>query len=209
MTTQNLGLIIPSITDEIHQTITDLGTNFEKLDQAAELYASSIPTNGDWLRQQRVWNSNPVSAAYVGWVVVRPGKAAAKWSSLYPTIIGDYIVPLGDNGHIYQCIQGGHSGVSEPSFPTVANATVDDTKNGSTWVAGHEYQLNDIVFPSLENDSFYVCEIPGTSGTVEPNWSAASGDPNTDNVIRWRTYRTVKWKEVGAAVLFKGFGMIE
>jgi hypothetical protein len=207
--TTNLGLIKPQLTDEIHQTIADVATSFQKIDDAAELYKDAIPTTGIWNKKQRVWNGDPAIGEYVGWVVVRTGQAADKWSSLYPYTIGDLATPLLDNGHVYKCIQGGTSAVSAPTFPVVTGAIVEDRQGSSGWQAATDYVVNSIVTPSVPNGCFYVCESVGDSGSSEPLWAATEGDVTIDSGLTWRAYRIVKWEEVGTSALFKGFGKIE
>lgn len=208
-TTNNLGLIKPTLTDEIHQTVSDIATSFQKIDDAADLYADNVPTSGSWTKKQRVWNNNPTSGSYVGWVVVRSGQATQKWASIRPYTIGDLIMPLNDNGHIYECIQSGTSGVTLPTLPVTTDGTVEDHNGATSWQAATSYAANSIVLPGVPNGFFYVAETAGNSGSTEPLWSATEGDANLDNGITWRTYRIAIWQEAGTSVMFKGFGIIE
>ncbi|MDH6674228.1 hypothetical protein M2277_004920 [Paenibacillus sp. LBL] len=206
--TKNLDLVKVDLYEEMHQTIINFSDNFQKIDDAAELYANNFPQLGNWVKKQRVWNSNPASGSYIGWVCVRDGIAARTWNALTPYTLGDYIVPLADNGHVYQCTKTGNSGVTQPTFPLSPQGIVEDTKGGVPWRSATRANANDIVFPTLDNGAFYVCEVPGVTGSAEPLWSASAGDAVYDGNVTWRVYRKTEWKEVGPAALFKGFGII-
>ncbi|ALS22318.1 hypothetical protein [Paenibacillus naphthalenovorans] len=204
-----LKLIIPSLNDEVQQTILDLAFNFQKLDDASNTYAIQIPTSGFYKLNEKVWNSNPQTGQYVGWVNTREGRASPKWTPLYAYNVGDFVVPNVDNGHYYECIQAGRSGVNEPTFLTNEGSLIEDTKNGSTWQPSKVYNLYDVVFPTLDNNRFYVCTVAGTSGSNEPNWSLIDGGTVDDNMVVWTGYRKVIWQEKGIACNFKPFGKIE
>jgi hypothetical protein len=207
--TPNLGLIRPSLTDEIHQTIIDLSDNFKKLDDVAEIYMSNPPTSGTWEISKKVYNVNPVSGSYIGWVNVRSGTAAPKWSVLTNYNVGDVIVPTIDNGHFYTCVQSGRSGTVEPIFPVSSESTVQDIQGATIWQPSKSYQLNEIVIPSMSNNRFYVCTVAGVSGTNEPVWSLVDGGTVSDGMVVWTGYRICTWKESGISALFRPFGKIE
>jgi len=49
-----------------------------------------------------------------------------QWVASSPYQVGVVVVPNPSNGHVYQCIQAGISGASQPTFPTTAANTVKD-----------------------------------------------------------------------------------
>lgn len=206
--TQNLGLTIPNLNDEIHQTIVDLGNNFLAIDRNAELQQSHYPTTGHWNIGARIWNSAPSIGSSVGWINVRTGEAAPAWVNLTAYSVGDLIVPNQDNGHYYECIQSGRSGVNEPIFPLSAAGTIKDIHGSTTWQANKRYELNEIVIPTLENNRFYLCTVAGTSGGVEPNWTTTDGTSTDDHEVVWLSYRITVWQEKGVAAHFRPFGEI-
>lgn len=208
-TTTNLGLIIPNLNNEVHQTIQDLGYNFQKIDDAAEVYMPSPPTSGEWQLYRRIWNSQPDVGEYAGWINIRGGVSAPEWEPIKSYTNGDLIVPTSDNGHYYECIQTGYSGVQEPTFPVTSGASVKDIKGSTTWQASTTYQFHDIVVPTVDINRFYVCTVAGVSGSVEPNWSLVDGSTVSDGMVVWTGYRIAVWEEKGTASLFRPFGKIE
>lgn len=206
---KNLNLIIPSLSDEIHQTILDIGRNFEKLDDISEIYMSEPPTEGMWSRDRKIYKMNAEIGDYIGWINVREGRAAPQWEQLKFYNVEDVIVPTRDNGHYYVCVQSGWSGVNEPTFPTTSNQPVSDIKGATTWKPSTHYELYDIVLPSNDNNRFYVCTVPGVSGQTEPVWSLVDGSTVDDGMVVWTSYRIAIWQEAGAAALFRPFGKIE
>lgn len=209
-TTRKLGLIKPDLyRDEAHQTILDLAYNFQKLDDVAESYASSVPTSGNHAICERIWNDKPAIGSYAGWICTRAGTSAPKWTGLTSFKIGDRIIPSTDNGHVYECIQAGYSAPLEPTFPVSANAEIQDTKGASTWIANKAYKQQDIVFPTIDNGRFYVCTVAGDSGAFEPVWATSDGITTNDGTVVWSSYRITKWKETGVSAMFRPFGKIE
>lgn len=208
MNTTNLNLVKPILDDNIHQTIQDLADNFQKIDDATELYVSATPTIGTWVKPQRVWNNNPSSGNPMGWVVTRSGTACLNWLSKNLYTFGDTVVPTIDNGHFYQCIQTGKSGVTVPTFSVSAGGIVDDTYGFTIWQGTQSYALNSIIKPTLNNDRMYVCTFAGVSGTTEPIWNTIEDSFTSDNGIQWNCYKIVKWEEKGTAVKFNIFATI-
>ena len=206
--TNKLKLKIPSFTDEIENTLRDLGTNFNILDMISDEYVSATPTIGDHAITKRLYNSNPIYGSYLGWVNSRSGKSAPFWQSLKAYTVGDYIVPYVDNGHVYVCVQSGTSGVTEPIFPVSTEIEFSDTRRASTWSATTQYKLNDIVIPTVDNGRFYRCIQAGESGDIEPTWQQVDGATTYDKNATWATYRICRWKETGSAALFLPFGKI-
>ncbi|WP_063563065.1 hypothetical protein [Paenibacillus sp. O199] len=206
--TDKLHLKIPSFTDEIENTIRELGDNFRLLDLISDDYVSATPTSGDYLITKRLYNTSPIYGGYVGWVNVRTGKAAQMWRSLKAYKNGDYIIPNSDNGHVYICIQSGQSALTEPVFPVSTGIEFNDTRKSSTWAVTTQYKLNDIVLPTIENGRFYICIQAGESGNTEPPWQQVDGATTYDKNASWATYRICMWKEAGSAALFYPFGKI-
>lgn len=207
--TENLGLIKPEIADEIHQTIVDLANNFQKISDVAEIYMNGFPTSGYWIVSDRVWSSTPIIGGYAGWINIREGTAASKWSSLTSFTLGDLIVPTIDNGHYYTCTQTGYSAVNEPTFPVTSGGTVEDTMGKTTWQASTTYAINDIVVPSIGNNRFYVCTVAGISGSTEPIWSTVDGGTVSDGAVVWIGFRILIWQEQGISAHFRPFGKID
>lgn len=62
------------------------------------------------------------------------------WTPSKAYVAGNVIVPSPQNGHTYICASGGTSGTTQPTWPTVSNATVTD--NSVTWREnGLQYQI--------------------------------------------------------------------
>ncbi|WP_068620010.1 hypothetical protein [Paenibacillus tuaregi] len=208
--TKRLQLKIPDLYhDEFYQFVMDLASNFQTIDDHAEEYADSVPVTGQWPLKQRLWNTNPSIGGYIGWVNTRAGTAANKWESLKPYKNGDLVVPHEDNGHVYQCIQTGYSGLKQPVFPVAIDAEVQDTNQAGVWQASKYYEKDELVFPTLDNGRFYVCIQAGESGDTEPSWLTNEGATTYDKNAVWASYRIAKWKEAGVSCLFRPFGMIE
>lgn len=209
MITQNLSLIKPDIDNEIYQTLLDLADNFQKIDDVAEIFLDNPPTNGYWKVNRKIYKKTPSVGDHIGWVNVREGMSAPIWTNLTLYSVGDLVVPTNDNGHYYECIQTGRSGINEPIFPVSSSETIKDINGKTTWQSSKNYNVNDIVIPSVDNGYFYVCTVSGISGPIEPTWSLVDGDTTEDNVVIWTGYRIVTWKEKGTAANFRPFGMIE
>src|SRR5690606_13470833 len=123
--------------------------------------------------------------------------------------IGSLVMTQANNGHIYECIENGVSGVSQPNLPLTPNASVFDLANSKGWIANKVYEVDDIVVPTNGHQLYYYkCVTGGTSGVREPIWSTITGVQNNDGSARWQVYKTVKWREVGVSCDFKNFGKI-
>ncbi|REK76302.1 hypothetical protein [Paenibacillus paeoniae] len=207
--TQTLKLIKPELSDNGRQTILDLASNMDKLDEAADIYSSTNPESGYWSKQKKIYYTNPQIGGYVGAVNIRSGQAAPKWTSLRRVLVGDPMIPTQDNGHYYVCTQSGYTAPFEPTWLVAANSITEDAKNKSEWKPQHAYRQYDIVVPNIPNDRFYVCTVSGTSGTTEPTWTTTDGTATSDANVVWMAYRIVKWKESGVAAQFRPFGKIE
>lgn len=209
-TTKKLGLVKPDWTyDEIGPTIDALANNFQKLDDISPDYADSPPDSGTWPSKHILYANNLSIGGYVGWINIRTGTATPKWERLKNYKNGDLVVPVKDNGHYYTCIQAGYSGLIEPIFPVSDGGIVQDTRNGNTWNPNHLYSVDDIVFPTIDNDRFYVCIQAGESGDTEPIWGLADGGTTYDKNTAWHGYKIAKWKESGPACLYRPFGKID
>lgn len=207
--TDKLKLIKPALSDEVQQTIIDLANNFQKIDDVSDSYMDTPPTSGTWKRDKKIYRKNVREGEHIGWVNVREGIAAPKWNSLYSYRVGDRIISNNNNGHVYECIQSGQSGVTEPNFPVISNQTIRDVNGATKWQPSRKYNLHDLVFPSQENGRFYVCTVSGISGTSEPNWSVTDGGTVDDGMAVWTGYRIVTWKEIGISANFRPFGKVE
>lgn len=209
MKTENLNLVKPDLEDHIHQTILDLASNFQKIDDVAEIYIDELPTSGFYNKNKRLWFKDVDVGEYIGAVCIRSGEAAPKWGSLKSYSIGDTIIPTVDNGHYYMCVQSGYSGPNEPTWNVDLGSETEDTKGKEIWEPSKYYNLYDVVVPTADNGRFYVCTVEGLSGASEPGWSTTDGVTTSDNEVVWTTYRIIKWKESGVSALFSPFGKIE
>ncbi|GIP32604.1 hypothetical protein [Paenibacillus sp. J2TS4] len=207
--TDKLKLIKPALSDEIQQTIIDLGKNFQILDDASDLYLEAPPATGTWKRDAKIYKKNATAEGYIGWINLREGSAAPQWNPLKSYTVGDKVVTASNNGHVYECTQSGRSGVTEPRFPVSAGSTIKDIDRATTWQPSKKYELYHVVLPSLENNRFYVCTVAGISGVSEPTWSTLDGGTVDDGMVVWTGYRIATWKEAGPAASFRPFGKID
>ncbi len=98
---------------------------------------------------------------------------------------GQRVVPVIANGLFYECIVGGLSSISEPSFPLIQNDTVND--NEITWKCLGGIPDN-IYFKSIEVGTAY-------SGSNEPIWPIEIGATIQDNEIIWQCLRDVTYSK--------------
>lgn len=208
--TKKLELIKPDWTnDEIGPILDALATNFQILDDKSADYADTPPISGVWPSKHILYANQLSIGGHVGWVNIRTGTAAPTWDSLknYPN--GSHVVPKNDNGHYYTCVQSGCSGLIEPIFPVSDNGQVQDSRGANTWNPSHFYNINDIVFPTIDNGRFYVCIQAGESGDIEPSWILMDGATTYDKNAVWHSYKIARWKENGVASLYRPFGKID
>lgn len=203
----------PEITDEIIDTINDIHNNMEMIDnlidESSVNLQSFLVSGQNYSRGKRLWNLLPVTNGNIGWVNIRNGVFAPTWQERTSYKLGDLVMTQSNNGHIYECIENGTSGVSQPSFPITPNSSVFDFRNANAWIGNYVYNVDDIVLATNGNQLYYYkCTTGGTSSTAEPTWSLTSGTQINDGSAIWQTYKSVKWKEVGTSCDFKEFGKI-
>lgn len=206
--TENLGLKKPQLSDNIYQTINDLSVNFQNLSDAAEIRMSSLPTSGNWPKRI-IWNTDFTIGGYAGWVNLRVGEAAPKWTSLTSYAVGAKILPTTDNSHYYICTQAGSSGYTQPTWPLTSGSTIREVAGATFWETGKHYNLNDMVLPTSDNGRFYLCVQTGNTATTQPTWPTTPGSILDDNTTRWRCYVIARWQEAGVSANFRPFGKIE
>jgi len=73
------------------------------------------------------------AASAGGFVTITTTPIISTFTTAYPTwatgityLVGDIVTPTVSNGHYYKCIQGGISGATQPTFPTVTGQQVTD-----------------------------------------------------------------------------------
>lgn len=103
-TTEKLALHLPDYTDEIYETIEQLGHNFAKLDEVSPDYGTAPPVAGTWQQRHIVWNAEPAIGDYAGWVNTRTGRTAPSWTELTSYKTGIMSSRKTDNAHVYICI---------------------------------------------------------------------------------------------------------
>lgn len=203
----------PEASDDILESIDGISENFEKIDkliiERTNSLTNFLKTGDSYERSKLIYNSAPVIGGAVGWINVRTGKYAPTWQERTIYNLGDIVISSVNNGHIYECVENGISGVSEPTFPTATNSAVFDKKNSAIWIPNRVYKVDDIVTATNGSELYYYrCTIAGTSGTTEPDWTQVAGTSISDGSARWQVYKTVKWKEVGVSCSFRDFGTI-
>ncbi|PYY28383.1 hypothetical protein [Paenibacillus illinoisensis] len=208
-TTPKLGLLKPEHMDETYQTILDLATNFQKLDDNAISKLQTSPVTGLHNRGDYIQNNTPSIGDYWGWVCTRAGRAAPKWTGLTSFTLGQFMIPTVDNGHVYECVQSGYSVVLEPTYPVTSGTEFQDIKGATTWQPSKAYKQQDVVFPTTDNGRFYVCVVAGDSANFEPTWATSNGITTNDGTVVWSSFRIAKWKEAGTSAIYRPFGKIE
>lgn len=209
----NHSLYKPEPQDDVLDTISKISENFEKLDELADISAISLTATlvdgRNYSVGKRIWNEMLSIGSSLGWVNIRDGVYAPSWQKGTTYNIGDRVMPDINNGHYYECIANGTSGVANPVFPTATNGMVYDTTGGSVWIANYVYNVDDIVFAINSNQVyFYKCIRGGTSDTTEPTWALNSGSTINDGSAIWQSYKSVRWKEAGVSCEFREFGRI-
>lgn len=201
------------VEDNPKDTIIEYGENFEKID----LFIAESTGNPEdlvvgktYYYATRIWDNSPSLGEYIGFVNLREGLYAPKWTPLKNYVIGDYVRAVVDNGNVYQCVVDGRSMNTVPTFLTNTNVEFHDAI-GNQWIPNYNYEVDDIVFSTDGSKLFYyICETSGLSDVVEPEWAnVIEGTILIDGSVVWRKEKTVIWKQVGASSNFRPFGKIE
>jgi hypothetical protein len=211
--TDRLNLIQPVVDDDIQDTIVWLSDNFKTIDDNFDEIISDISaflTSGRFYDSgKKFWNRIPDVGGFAGWTNIRSGVFAPIWIQQNTYNAGDKITANPDNGHYYECITGGTSGISQPVLSTVVDATTNDLNGERVWTPSYNHVLNDIVVATVGDKSYYYkCIIAGTTGVTEPSWDNVSGSTIIDGSVHWYTYKTVVWKEKGSSCEFIQFGLV-
>lgn len=90
------------------------------------------------------------------------------WAASTAYAVGDIVIPLTPNGHLYICTVAGTSDSSGPSFPTTHRATVTD--NTATWA---EFGTNIVVFDAADI-SWTTATITARYGVLYKSTGTAS-----------------------------------
>lgn len=211
--TKKMGLKKPQVSDQVDQTIAWLADNFQVIDNHFEELISDAATHpemGEFFHAgKKFWNKNASRGDFAGWVNVREGVFAPSWQKQYSYAAGNKVKASPDNGHYYECIIGGTSGMKQPTFPTTSGSLVYDLYGHTAWKPSYHYKLDEIVVATNGDMSYYYkCIIEGASDSVEPAWGNISGSTIVDGSVHWYVYKTVQWKEMGASCEFVPFGTI-
>ncbi|OME53972.1 hypothetical protein BSK59_15435 [Paenibacillus odorifer] len=211
--TTKLGLNKPLIDDDIEQTLSALSRDMQIIDDVydeiiADIHSHLI-TGKVYPTGQKFWNRTTAINTHVGWINLRNGVYARPWQNKKVYSVGDLITPNKDNGHYYECITGGTSGLHEPSLTTVTGNAQYDTFGSSEWISQYNYRVDDIVVATNNSKLYYYkCIQQGITGNFEPNWSNVSGSTVLDGSVTWLVIKTVQWREKGASCNFQPFGYI-
>lgn len=215
--TKNLNLDITTSTswdlDDVKDTIIKYGDNFDLIDSLIsdsinDLAGLTVGTKYPYAK--KLLNSTPLLGGYIGWVNIREGVHAPVWLALKAYALGDLIRTTPDNGNVYECVTDGRSMANTPTFLTNSNVEFYDA-NGNQWMINYNYNINDVVFSTDGNQTFYyICETAGLSDITEPVWNnIPAGTTIIDGSVVWRKEKTVKWKQVNPSCNFRPFGKIE
>jgi|SRR5690554_2676875 len=205
---------LPEVHDDVLDSIEKYAQNFENIDELIDEIVPNLEIHliegKTYNSGKKIWNKVPTVGDYVGWVNIRTGVHAPKWSPNQKYSIGDLVVPDINNGHYYQCITEGTSSPLEPNFPLTSGDEIEDLKNITFWQPSTVYSVGDIVRENAgDKEYFYQCIVEGTSGEEEPSWVKIEGTTIVDGSVSWYVYKTVKWKEMGQASEFRPFGKID
>lgn len=199
--------------DDIRDTIVEYGENFSKLEKYLKDSALSIEDLSDnkyYPIGHILWNKEPASGSFIGWVVTREGIQAKKWIPNKSYSIGNLIKPPVDNGGLYECVVDGKSSTTPPTFITSINQEFPEV-TGKSWRNEFNYEVGNLVFPTNGSKLYYyICETAGYSSPTEPEWSSVQNDTTfIDNSVVWRKAKNIIWKKVGTNCEFRPFGKIE
>lgn len=209
-----LKIIENSVYDEFaEEMLNSYSDNFSKIEEWVEGKIDNIENlvSGQlYKKSDRMLNINPDIGNYVGWINIREGIFAKKWTANTDYSVGDLVRPNSDNGHVYRCVSNGKSQSIEPLFNTTSSSQTVDLRNANTWNPDQSYQVEDIVIPTNGADTYYYkCIVSGTSGETEPTWNSNQGTTIVDGSVTWLVEKTAKWEEFGTACLFRPYGKIE
>jgi hypothetical protein len=99
----------------------------------ADLMMTAPPASGNWQQGQTIRNAAVLNTGNAtGWINLRTGKSAPKWTANTSYAVGQYVVPLSDNGHVYVAATNGTSAATQPVWSAVAKSVVLD--GSVTWV---------------------------------------------------------------------------
>lgn len=123
------------------------------------------------------------------------------------------ILPTSANGYCYISNNGGVTGASQPTWPTVIGNTVVDggitwrclSKNAGNWVATKAYTLGMLVRGTPANARgglILECTTAGTSGGTEPDWSTVDHESRTSTIVDG----TVTWTAKYRSIFYQGTG---
>ncbi|TVX86082.1 hypothetical protein [Paenibacillus agilis] len=211
--TRRMGLNKPEVTDDIQDTIVDLANNFQTIDNNYDEIISEVsthPDSGEFFNSgKKFWNKNATRGDFAGWVNIRAGVFAPKWEKQETYVAGNKIVVNPDNGHYYECVVGGTSGLKQPALSTISGSITHDLYGHTEWKPATHYRVDDIVVATSGDKSYYYkCIIDGVSDIFEPQWNNVSGTTIVDTSVHWYVYKTVEWKEMGSSCEFVPFGIV-
>lgn len=170
------------------QLLKSIGNGMYDLDSSIDgstLSMSSAPTSGYYYLGQKLYNSNPVSGGYEGWVTTIAGMANNTAWNASTTYSANTLVYSGS--YVYQALTGGRSITTSPTFPTSINTRVDDVVGTSIWLSSHLYSVGDKVLPALEASDPITAPaltlVPNANATISPvthyvryTWVTATGE---------------------------------
>lgn len=176
------------------------------------IHSSSLMLTGGRRNRGDEWKDpQPSAGGFRGKVAVRDGQAAPTWAANTVYTPGARVVPTVDNGKFLECVTGGTSGESEPTWDTTQGNTTAD--GGVTWRCGSNapvrqnntaYAKGTLVRTAVDGVWTFRAIVGGVSGGSPPAWPGSSfGQTVTDGTI---TFRAEEW--TSKAVLWKDYGPI-
>lgn len=142
--------------------------------------------------------------------------AAEKWQANYDYTVGDLTMPIIPNGYCYEVtVNGGSSGSSEPTWPTVIDQTVTD--GGLTWKCKAAFSFEQFFKIALVNGTprltlkdLYLADgiikhaMMGSLAVDDANISSLSGGKITANSIT-----ASKYNELRNSLIFNGWDSLD
>jgi hypothetical protein len=163
---------------------------------------------GEWNVGDIIWNSDPASNPFIGWVCINDGAlSGAPWESGRYYYTGALI---SDGTYVYRANNYGHTPFNEPapSFPQYLGGKILNTPNVQRWQPNTQYHIHDIVLPPVDNGKFFYCWADGISGPTPPDWGLEELDATYDNDVEWGTRTIIEFENIGDASGFEPFGAI-